>query len=179
MAPSPAPINYVTKAPNPDEIEGQVYLKAGEEKDLKASGFLSGPLIGDKLLFFASASWESFDGEWQNSMNPCKAGQTAADGCVAFRAQLPGLLAGRPAPFHRPGRLHPAGRREHLERDGQAQLAGRWTTSRSTSRREYTEADDEHFASLFQPELNCYVPGDPDDPRADITDPDLARLALR
>jgi hypothetical protein len=34
---------------------------------------------------------------------------------------------------------------------------------------EYTEADDEHFASLYQPELNCYVPDDPDDPRADIT----------
>ena len=81
-------VNYVTKAPNPDELEGQLYLKAGEHSNYKTSGFLSGPLIGEKLLFFASASWETSDGEWQNNLNPCKAGQTAdqakADGCVFF-----------------------------------------------------------------------------------------------
>ncbi len=164
-------INYVTRAPNPDELEGQVYLKAGEERDLKASGFLSGPLIGDKLLFFASASWESFDGEWQNSMNPCKAGESDADGCIEF------------APNYKA--FYPAGDPPSTVLDDFTPLGGEstWNVTGKLSwkpldnltvdfKAEYTEADDEHFASLFQPELNCYVPGNPDDPRADITSPD-------
>lgn len=163
-------INYVTKAPNPDELEGQLYLKAGEENDLKASGYLSGPLAGDQLLFFASASWESFDGEWQNSMNPCKAGETAADGCVSFLNNYQAFW--------------PEGQPPSTVLDDFTSLGGEstWNVTGKLSWRpaetltvnvkgEYTEADDEHFASLYQPELNCYVAGDPDDPRADITAP--------
>ncbi len=164
-------INYVTKAPNPGEIEGQVYLKAGEESDYKTSGFLSGPLFSEKLLFLASASWESFDGEWQNSSNPCKAGQTGADGCIEF------------APNYKP--FYPDGQPPSTYIDDFSPLGGEstWNVTGKLSWRptdaltvdfkaEYTEADDEHFASLYQPELNCYVPGDPDDPRAGITNPD-------
>lgn len=163
-------INYVTKAPSRDELDGQLYLKAGEEKDLKASGYLSGPLVGDKLLFLASASWESFDGEWQNSLNPCKAGQTAADGCVAWLNNYKNFW--------------PDGQPPSTQMDDFTSLGGEstWNVTGKLSwlptddltvniKAEYTEADDEHFASLYQPELNCYVPDDPDDPRADVTAP--------
>jgi iron complex outermembrane receptor protein len=61
-------INYVTKAPNPDELEGQVY-QGREENDLQGLRFLSGPLAGTSCSS-RLRQLESFDGEWQNSMNP-------------------------------------------------------------------------------------------------------------
>ena len=163
-------INYVTKAPNPDELEGQLYLKAGEDYDRKASGYLSGPLIGDKLLFFASASWESVDGEWQNSMNPCKPGQTAADGCVAFRPEYTGVWPNGQPPSTVMDDFTPLGGESTWNVTGK--LSFRPLDNLTVNvKAEYTEADDEHFASLYQPELNCYVANDPNDPRADVTAP--------
>lgn len=153
-------INYVTRTPDADQLEGELYLKAGEEKDLKASGHISGPLFGDKLLFVASAGWESFDGEWRNAMNPCKSGQTAADGCVAW------------PPNYKP--LYPDGQPPVTQYDDFSTLGGEssWNATGKLSWRpsdaltinlkaDYTETDDEHFASLYHPELNCYLPGDP------------------
>ncbi|MEO8223791.1 MAG: TonB-dependent receptor [Gammaproteobacteria bacterium] len=163
-------INYVTKAPNPDELEGQMYLKAGEENDFKTSGFLSGPLIGKKLLFFASASWESFDGEWQNSLNPCKAGQTAADGCVAFPPNYKNFYPDWQPPSTVKDDFTPLGGESTW--NVTSKLSWRPTDNLTFNvKAEYTEANDEHFASLYQPELNCYVAGDPADPRAAITAP--------
>jgi outer membrane receptor protein involved in Fe transport len=152
-------INYVTKAPSADQLDGQVYLKAGEGSDFKTSGFLSGPLVGDRLLFFASASWESTGGEWRNSLNPCKAGQTAADGCIAF------------APTYKP--FWPDGQPVSTVKDDFTALGGEstWNVTGKLSWRaldnltinvkaDYTEADDEHYASLFHPDLNCVVDGE-------------------
>jgi len=163
-------INYVTKTPNPDELDGQLYLKAGEENDRKISGYLSGPLIGDQLLFFASASWESFDGEWQNSMNPCKPGQTEADGCVAYLDNYKNFWPSGQPPSTLMDDFTPLGGESSWNVTGK--LSWRPVENLTINvKGDYTETDDEHFASLYQPELNCYVPGDPDDPRADITAP--------
>ena len=139
-------VNYVTKAPNPKELEGQLYLKAGEDSDYKTSGYLSGPLIRDKLLFFGSASWESIDGQWQNTMNPCKPGQTAADGCVAFGNNA---YQG----------FWPAGQPPSTVKDDFSSLGGEstWNTTGKLSwlatenltvsaKAEYTKANDEHYA---------------------------------
>jgi len=163
-------INYVTRAPNPDEISGEIYLKAGEENDFKTSGFLSGPLLGDQLLFFASASWESFDGEWTNSMNPCRDGETAADGCVAFLPNYRAVWPDGQPPSTRLDDFTPLGGESTWNVTGKLTFLP--TDSLTINvKAEFTRADDEHFASLYQPELNCYVAGDPDDPRADITAP--------
>jgi outer membrane receptor protein involved in Fe transport len=163
-------INYVTKSPNRDELEGEVYLKAGEESDFKTSGFLSGPLIGDKVLFFASASWESFDGEWTNSMNPCQEGETAADGCVAFLPNYQAVWPDGQPPSTRLDDFTPLGGESTWNVTGKLTFLPTENLTINL-KGEFTQADDEHFASLYQPDLNCYVPGDPDDPRADVTAP--------
>ena len=152
-------VNYITKTPNSKEIEGQLYLKAGEDSDYKTSGYLSGPLIDDKLLFVASASWESFDGQWQNKMNPCRPGQTAADGCVQIDPRYRAVW--------------PNGQPVSTIKDDFTDLGGEstWNVTGKLSwiatenltintKAEYTKSDDEHFASLFHPELNCYLPTD-------------------
>lgn len=163
-------INYVTKAPSRDELDGQLYLKAGEENDLKASGYLSGPLGSDKLLFLASASWETFDGEWQNSLNPCKGGQTAADGCVAWPNNYTIFWPDGQPPSTQMDDFTPLGGESTWNVTGKLSFLPTEDLTINV-KAEYTEADDEHFASLYQPELNCYVPFDPDDPRADVTAP--------
>ncbi|MEZ5563939.1 MAG: TonB-dependent receptor [Gammaproteobacteria bacterium] len=155
-------VNYVTRAPT-NELEGQVYLKGGEDSDYKTSAWLSGPLIEDKLLFFTSASWESVDGQWQNSMNPsnrCGPGESFSDGCLVM------------SPRYQFG--WPEGQPPSMEMDDYTPLGGEstwnvtgkltWNVSEALQfnvKAEYTETDDEHFASLFQPELACYTPGGP------------------
>ena len=161
-------VNYVTRAPT-NELEGQVYLKGGEDSDYKTSAWLSGPLIEDKLLFFTSASWESVDGQWQNSMNPsnpCGPGETLADGCLPL-SRLPD---GSP----RYTLAWPEGQPPSTQMDDYTPLGGEstwnvtgkltWNVSNALKlnfKAEYTETDDQHFASLFQPALACYVPGGP------------------
>jgi outer membrane receptor protein involved in Fe transport len=153
-------VNYVTRTPT-NEIEGQVYLKGGEDSDYKASAWLSGPLIEDKLLFFTSASWETTDGQWQNSMNPsnvCGPGETFSDGCLVMspRYQL-GWPGGQP-PSMQMNDYTPLGGESTWNATGRLT----WNVSDALQvnfKAEYTETDDEHFASLFQPELACYTPG--------------------
>jgi outer membrane receptor protein involved in Fe transport len=161
-------VNYVTRAPT-NEVEGQVYLKGGEDSDYKTSAWLSGPLIEDKLLFFISASWESVDGQWQNSMNPsniCGPGETFSDGCL--------VMSRFPDGSPRYTFAWPEGQPPSMQTDDYTPLGGEstwnvtgkltWNVSDALQvnvKAEYTETDDEHFASLFQPDLACYTPGGP------------------
>lgn len=161
-------VSYTTRKPT-NEIEGQVYLKGGEDSDYKTSAWLSGPLIEDKLLFFTSASWESVDGQWQNSMNPsniCEPGETFSDGCL--------VISRFPNGTPRYTFAWPDGQPPSMQMDDYTQLGGEstwnvtgkltWNASDALQfnvKAEYTETDDEHYASLFQPDLDCYTPGGP------------------
>ncbi|MBT5241120.1 MAG: TonB-dependent receptor [Rhodospirillaceae bacterium] len=62
-------INYITKRPT-DEHEGQFNGKYGSHEDTKASVWMSGPLIEDKLYYFAAANWDYYGGEWNNGLQP-------------------------------------------------------------------------------------------------------------
>ncbi len=103
------------------------------------------------------------DGQWQNSMNPsnrCGPGETFSDGCLVLspRYQL----------------AWPEGQPPSTQMDDYTPLGGEstwnvtgkltWNVNEALQvnvKAEYTETDDEHFASLFQPDLACYTPGGP------------------
>lgn len=62
-------INYITKRPS-DEFEGQFNGRVGSHDDYKASIWLSGPVVEDKLYFFVGGNWDYYGGEWKNNLAP-------------------------------------------------------------------------------------------------------------
>jgi outer membrane receptor protein involved in Fe transport len=60
-------VNYITRRAT-NEFEGELNAKAGDDKDVELGAWASGPIIEDKLFFFAGASYESWDGEWRNNL---------------------------------------------------------------------------------------------------------------
>jgi outer membrane receptor protein involved in Fe transport len=62
-------INFITRRPT-NEFEGQTNLRAGEDGDVEIGLWGSGPIIRDKLYFFAGVSWDKWDGEWRNGLEP-------------------------------------------------------------------------------------------------------------
>lgn len=62
-------INYITKRPS-DEFEGEFNGRVGSHQDYKGSLWLSGPIVEDKLYFFAGANWDYYGGEWNNNLAP-------------------------------------------------------------------------------------------------------------
>lgn len=62
-------VNYITRKPT-NEFTGEINLKAAENQNFKTAAWASGPIVQDKLLFFGSASWQSYGGEWRNGLQP-------------------------------------------------------------------------------------------------------------
>ncbi len=62
-------INYITKRPS-DEFEGEFNGRVGSHEDYKVSGWLSGPLVEDRLYYFIGANWDYYGGEWNNNLEP-------------------------------------------------------------------------------------------------------------
>ena len=58
-------INYVTKRPS-KEFEGKVNISAGQQEQLDASAYVSGPLIADKLFYYAAVSHSNYGGMANN-----------------------------------------------------------------------------------------------------------------
>jgi outer membrane receptor protein involved in Fe transport len=150
-------IAYVTKQPT-NEWEGQLNARAGEDEDYKLGGWISGPIIEDKLAFLASATWDQWDGEWQNNLREDS----------AFSAPVP--------PFFDAFYVDPPQQADNSKLGGEEtkdvlfKLA--WTPLDDTLvnlKFNYTEGDDDHFPSevplSLGSQLNCFLPG-PDNPES-------------
>ena len=62
-------INYVTKRPS-NEFEGEFNGRVGSHEDYKVSGWLSGPVVDDRLYYFVGGNWDYYGGEWKNNLAP-------------------------------------------------------------------------------------------------------------
>jgi len=62
-------INYITKRPS-DEHEGEFNGRLGSHDDYKASLWLSGPVVEDKMYYFIAGNWDYYGGEWKNNLAP-------------------------------------------------------------------------------------------------------------
>ncbi len=149
-------VNYITRKPT-NEFEGEASLKAGEERDYKASAWISGPLIRDRLLFFASAGYESFDGEWRNELVPCDPPTAQGENCVSYDPRYVFLGAWGP------GQPVSTAKSDFTRIGGESawNTTGKllWQASDNleiTFKADYSESDDEHFASLLQTNLECF-----------------------
>ena len=74
-------INYITRKPT-DEYEGAVNARYGEDGDTELGAWVSGPIpagesvFKDTLYFFAGASWNEWDGQWNNGLEPGQVNST-------------------------------------------------------------------------------------------------------
>jgi iron complex outermembrane recepter protein len=62
-------INYITRKPG-NQLRGKAAMTLGSAGRVEASGFLSGPLMTDKLKFEVNARLYSFDGQFTNEIDP-------------------------------------------------------------------------------------------------------------
>lgn len=136
-------VNYVTRKPT-NEFTGQVKSSVGSFDSATVSGWASGPAIQDTLYYFASASWDTYGGEYRNSL---KFGQAP----VAFGT------AAATAPTR--------GDNSRLGGTDTKDVAIKflWTPTDETEitfKASFNKGDDDHYVQLLQEtgELNCYLP---------------------
>lgn len=144
-------INYVTRKPT-NEFTGQLNVRAGTSEDYQFSGWFSGPIIQDKLLYLVSAGWDSYGGQWNNQLEPN----------TAFTNPPPAVNDDQ----NTEGDTSAFGEEE--TKDFLVKLT--WLPFDSTEvnlKVNYTDADDGHWPSYPWTDLNCLLPdgldGDPVD----------------
>ena len=138
-------VNYVTRKPSND-FEGEITSKVGTNDDYQLGGWVSGPIVQDSLMFFVGANWEKFGGEWHNGLLPDS-------------ATNPELYIDPP----QQGDTSRLGGIETKEINGKL-LFTPTDDSEFTLKYSYSEGDDDHYASILWPDLNCYLPTDPSQP---------------
>jgi iron complex outermembrane receptor protein len=134
-------VNYVTRQPT-NELEGEAHAVTGTNDTLQIGNWVSGPIIEDKLAFFAAAGLDKYGGEWRNDLQAGQAQQSP--------------LYINPPQFGDNSKL---GKTETKDVTGKLL----WTPndgSAVTLKLGYSHADDGHYAqSILEPgELNCYLP---------------------
>jgi iron complex outermembrane receptor protein len=157
-------VNYVTRKPA-NELEGEATIKLGEHDTKTYSGWVSGPLIKDKLLFFTSGSYSKYGGEWNNKLG-------------FNEAENAGLVTGIGVTFPEnsaPPRNIPLNNLSVIQGADYSDLGGTETkqvegkllwiiddTSELSFKAGYVHGDDDHYPQLIVEtnELNCYVPGE-------------------
>jgi outer membrane receptor protein involved in Fe transport len=133
-------VNYITRKPT-NEFESEILVKGGNNDTQLISGWTSGPLVEDKLTYFAAAAWDHYGGEWRNNLEA-----NVSD----------------PANFIDPAQ---GGDNSDLGGTDTKDIVGKllWTpndTTQLTFKLGYTKGDDDHYVQRIQEpgELNCYLP---------------------
>jgi len=152
-------VNYVTRKPT-NEYTGEILVRGGNNDSRVVSAWGSGPIVKDKLMFFASASYDKYGGQWNNSLEENAA--TKADSFVdpPQQADFSGLGATETS-----------------------QAVGKllWNVTDNAEvifKLGYLKGEDTHYPQLIvsSDELNCFVPGididRPDDGNGNLINPD-------
>jgi outer membrane receptor protein involved in Fe transport len=69
-------INYVTRKPSMDGIEGGITGTGAEHDTWEASGWVSGPLVENTLAFYVAAGYDTYGGEFDNQATGDEVGGT-------------------------------------------------------------------------------------------------------
>jgi iron complex outermembrane recepter protein len=71
-------INYVTRRPT-NELSGRFTGTAAEHENYELSGFLSGPLVEDKVFFEIGGKYYDFGGDYENTFPGLEGGKIGAE----------------------------------------------------------------------------------------------------
>jgi len=150
-------VNYITRKPTND-FNGELNARYGTSDEMQLAGWVTGPIIRDRLLFLLSASHEQYGGQWNNNLQPDSAFVNGGSADFVFDGQ------------NTEGDATDLGEEE--TNDLLAKLT--WTPAESAEinlKFGYTEGDDALYPTNVLPNavsdfanLNCYIPDDPAEP---------------
>ncbi len=135
-------VNYVTKRPT-NNFSSQLKTNVASHDSATVSGWASGPLVQDQLFYFLGASWDTYGGEYRNSLKDFQ------------------------APIHLSAPLTAPQRGDSSRLGGtdtkDISLKLLWTpndSSELTFKASFNKGDDDHYVTLLQEvgELNCFLP---------------------
>lgn len=142
-------VNYVTKQPTNDFV-GQLTTRAGTHDEYEAGGWVTGPIIEDRLLFLLSANWSKYGGQWHNNLQDDQAVNQPASNWLRDPPQQ--------------GDHSRLGAEETW--DALAKLVWKpWDGGQFNVKYGYTEADDSMWPSLVAPSGPLFEGLPPNDPR--------------
>ena len=147
-------VNLITRDPT-NEHEGQFNARIGSHETYEAAGWLSGPVVEDKLLYFVSASWDQYGGEWKNDL---AANEAAGDSIF-----IPFPPPGRTINFVTgPTRADSSDLGGEENTDATIKFIFKPAESHELEFKfNYAGGRDDHFPALLvdNSELNCFRPG--------------------